>query len=65
VTPTPNPPAGPPGRGEPIWKGMTPEEQHAYVRDLCRIENERKRAQYAAEERRLKFVRPVYTGGNQ
>lgn len=44
---------------EPIWKGMTPEEQRAYIRDLCRIENERARAN---QNERLRPVRPVYTG---
>lgn len=40
---------------------MTPEEQRAYIRDLCRIENERRRVK--GESRKVVPVRPVYTGG--
>lgn len=61
MPPSPNRPAEEDSRAVPVWKGMTPEEQRAYIRDLCRIENERRRVK--GESRKVVPVRPVYTGG--
>jgi hypothetical protein len=53
VTAKPDPP-------EPVWKGMTADEQRAYVRDLNLLDAERLRAR--GESRKVTFTRPVYTG---
>jgi hypothetical protein len=55
-------PAALTSKPEPAWKGMSHTEQRHYVRQFATIENERKRAAFAAAERRLDFVRPVYVG---
>jgi hypothetical protein len=49
-----------PSKPEPVWRGMSPEEQRAYVHQLNLIEAERLRAQ--GETRKVTPVRPVYTG---